>query len=104
MGWQRSGSSRATDAERPDPDPEPDYPYHTETTMGTRLLDSLLMLLTAAAGVGAAYFAGHALSIEHGGWAWLTAGGLVVVAVLVGALTSRRIRGYAREKGEKLNA
>lgn len=71
--------------------------------MGIRFLDSILMLLTAAAGVGAAYFAGHALAIEHPGWAWITAGVLVVVAVFLGALTSRRIRGYARERGETLN-
>ena len=71
--------------------------------MGIRFLDSLLMLLTAAAGVGAAYFAGHALSIDHAGWAWITAGVLVVVAVFIGGITSRRIRGYAREKGEELN-
>jgi hypothetical protein len=71
--------------------------------MGIRFLDSLLMLVTAAAGVGAAYFAGHALSIDHGRWAWITAAALVVVAVFVGALASRRIRGYARDKGEELN-
>ena len=71
--------------------------------MGIRFLDSILMLLTAAAGVGAAYFAGHALSIEHGGWAWMTAGALVVVAVFLGALTSRRVRSYAARKGEELN-
>lgn len=71
--------------------------------MGIRFFDSILMLLTAASGVGAAYFAGHALSVEHGGWAWITAGVLVVVAVFLGALASRRIRGYAREKGEELN-
>ena len=71
--------------------------------MGIRFLDSILMLLTAAAGVGAAYFAGHALSIDHGGWAWITAAALVVVAVFLGAITSRRVRGYARDKGEELN-
>lgn len=71
--------------------------------MGIRFLDSILMLLTAAAGVGAAYFAGHALSVEDGGWAWITAGVLVVVAVFVGAVTSRRVRGYARKKGEDLS-
>jgi hypothetical protein len=71
--------------------------------MGIRFFDSIFMLLTAAAGVGAAYFAGHALAIEDGGWAWITAGVLVVVAVFLGAFTSRRIRGYAREKGEQLN-
>ena len=71
--------------------------------MGIRFSDSILMLLTAAAGVGAAYFAGHALSIDHGSWAWITAAALVVVAVFLGAITSRRIRGYAREKGEELN-
>jgi hypothetical protein len=61
------------------------------------------MLLTAAAGVAAAYFAGHALAIEHPGASWITAGVLVVVAVFLGAVTSRRVRGYAREKGEQLN-
>ena len=71
--------------------------------MGIRFLDSILMLLTASAGVGAAYFAGHALSSDHAGWAWMTAAALVVVAVFLGALTSRRVRGYAREKGEELN-
>ncbi|MFO7894327.1 MAG: hypothetical protein R6U63_11375 [Longimicrobiales bacterium] len=71
--------------------------------MGIRFLDSILMLLTAAAGVGAAYFAGHALSIDHAGWAWITAGGLVVIALFLGAVTSRRVRGYARDKGEELN-
>lgn len=71
--------------------------------MGIRFLDSILMLLTATSGVGAAYFAGHALSIEHGRWAWITAGALVVVAVLIGALTSRRVRGYARTRGEDLD-
>lgn len=71
--------------------------------MGIRLIDSILMLVTAAAGIGAAYFAGHALSIEDGVWAWITAGALVVTAVFLGAITSRRVRGYAREKGEELN-
>lgn len=71
--------------------------------MGIRFVDSILMLLTAAAGVAAAYFAGHALSVEQGSWAWITAAGLVVAAVFLGAVTSRRIRGYAREKGEELH-
>ena len=72
--------------------------------MSIRFLDSILMLLTASAGVGAAYFAGHALSLDHdAGWAWLTAAGLVVAAVFLGAITSRRVRGYAREQGEDLN-
>ena len=72
--------------------------------MGIRFLDSLLVLLTASAGVGAAYFAGHALSLDHdAGWAWITAAALVVAAVFLGAFTSRRIRGYARERGEELN-
>lgn len=71
--------------------------------MGIRFLDAVLMLLTAAAGVGAAYFAGHGLSVEDGGRAWVIAGVLVVVAVFLGALASRRVRGYAREKGEELN-
>ena len=71
--------------------------------MGIRFLDSILMLLTASAGVGAAYFAGHALSIDHGSWAWMVAGGLTVGAVFIGAITSRRIRGYARERDEELN-
>lgn len=71
--------------------------------MGIRFLDSILMLLTASAGVGAAYFAGHALSLDHdAGWAWLTAAGLVVAAVFLGAITSRRVRGYAQKKGEDL--
>jgi hypothetical protein len=72
--------------------------------MGIRFLDSILMLLTGAAGVAAAYFAGHALSIDHGGWAWVTAAVLVVAAVFLGAVASRRIRGYARNGGEELNA
>lgn len=72
--------------------------------MGIRFLDSILMLLTAAAGVGAAYFAGHALSIDQAGWAWITAGALVVIALFLGAVTSRRVRGYARDKGEELNS
>ena len=70
--------------------------------MGIRFLDSILMLLTAASGVGAAYFAGHALSADHAAWAWMVAGGLTVAAVFLGALTSRRVRGYARDRGEEL--
>lgn len=69
--------------------------------MGLRFLDSILMLVTAGAAVASAYFAGHALSVEHGGWAWLTAGALVVVAVGFGALASRRIRDYAGGRGER---
>lgn len=71
--------------------------------MGIRFADSILMLLTAAAGVGAAYFAGHALSVDHAGSAWITAAALVVVALFLGAITSRRVRGYARERGENLH-
>lgn len=72
--------------------------------MGIRFFDSILMLLTASAGVGAAYFAGHAISLDHdAGWAWLTAAGLVVAAVFLGAITSRRVRSYAQKKGEDLN-
>jgi hypothetical protein len=65
--------------------------------MGIRFLDSLLVLLAAACGVLTAYFVGHALSSEHAGWAWMTAAGLLVAAVLLGALTTRRFRSYARE-------
>ena len=73
--------------------------------MGIRFLDSILLLLTACAGVGAAYFAGHALSLDHdAGWAWITAAGLVVAAVFLGATASRRVRGYARNRGEELNS
>ena len=70
--------------------------------MGTRFFDTILMLVTAAAGVGSAYFAGHALSSDHAGWAWITAGGLLAAAVVLGLITSRRVRSYAEARGEDL--
>ena len=63
--------------------------------MGIRFIDSILSLLAVCCVVFSAYFAGHALSSEHGGWAWITAAVLVVLGVALVFLTVRRIRDYA---------
>lgn len=70
--------------------------------MGIRFLDSILVLVAAAAGVFTAYLIGHAIS-AHVSWAWLGAAGSFAVAVALGLIASRRIRSYARSKGETLN-
>ena len=63
--------------------------------MGIRFLDSILALLTACCVVFTAYFVGHALSSEHGEWAWITAAVLAVLGLGLGFVTTRRIHGYA---------
>lgn len=70
--------------------------------MGIRFLDSILTLVAAAAGVLTAYMVGHALS-AHETWAWLAAAGSLAVAVMLGFVVNRRVRSYARGKGEDLN-
>ncbi len=70
--------------------------------MGIRFLDSILVLVAAAAGVFTAYLIGHALS-AHVSWAWLGAAGSFAVAVVLGLIASRRIRSYAQREGEDLN-
>ena len=67
--------------------------------MGIRFLDSILVLVAAAAGVFTAYLIGHALS-AHASWAWVGAAVSFGVAVVLGLVASRRIRGYARRQGE----
>ncbi|MEJ2503177.1 MAG: hypothetical protein P8177_07635 [Gemmatimonadota bacterium] len=62
--------------------------------MGIRFVDSLIMLAAAAVGVFSAYLVGHALSIEHGAWAWIGAALCLVVAAALGALLTRRLRRY----------
>jgi uncharacterized membrane protein YgdD (TMEM256/DUF423 family) len=64
--------------------------------MGLKFIDSILMILAVACGVFAAYFAGHALSAEHPGWAWMTAGVLLLVSAALSFLTIRRLRTYPR--------
>lgn len=71
--------------------------------MGIRFLDSILVLVAAAAGVFTAYLIGHGLS-SHAGWAWPAAGASLAVACLLGFLASRRIRRFASDRGEELNA
>jgi membrane protein implicated in regulation of membrane protease activity len=66
--------------------------------MGIRFLDSILMLLAAAAFVFAAYLVGHALSAEHAGWAWVSAGVTLAASLLLTAFLARRLRGYARRR------
>jgi uncharacterized membrane protein (DUF441 family) len=66
--------------------------------MGIRFVDSILALLTAVCGVLVAYFVGHGLS-EMTAWPWITAGVLLLAAVLLGAVTIRRVRDYAAERG-----
>jgi hypothetical protein len=63
--------------------------------MGIRFIDSLIMLVAVSVGVFSAYLVGHALSSEHGGWAWIGAAICMVVAAALGALLTRRLRGYA---------
>ena len=63
--------------------------------MGIRFIDSILALLAACTVVFSVYFVGHALASEHGEWAWITAGVLLVVGVALGFLTTRRIHDYA---------
>jgi hypothetical protein len=65
--------------------------------MGIRFSDSILSLLAAACGVFTAYFVGHGLS-ERTAWPWITAGVLLILAVLLGAITIRRVRAYARDQ------
>ena len=66
--------------------------------MGIRFIDSLLSLLVAACGVFTAYLVGHALSSDHAGWAWITAGALLLATLLLGAFTVRRIRKYGASR------
>ena len=63
--------------------------------MGIRFIDSILSLLAAACVVFSAYFAGHALSIDHSAWAWITAAVLLVLGIALVFLATRRIRDYA---------
>jgi uncharacterized membrane protein len=67
--------------------------------MGIRLLDSILVFLTATAVVFSAYAIGYALSSEHPGTAWIAAAVLIALGVLLGWLTTRRIRHYAEQHG-----
>ncbi|HSH46930.1 MAG TPA: hypothetical protein VK966_13880 [Longimicrobiales bacterium] len=62
--------------------------------MGIRFSDSILSLIAACCGVFSAYFVGHALSSEHGGWAWITAAVLLALAAALGVITTRRFRSY----------
>jgi hypothetical protein len=70
--------------------------------MGIRFLDSILVLVAAAAGVFTAYLIGHGLS-SHAGWTWPAAGASFAAAFLLGAAAARRIRGYAQDRGERVN-
>ena len=63
--------------------------------MGIRFIDSILSLLAVCCVVFSAYFAGHALSSEHGGWAWMTAAVLLVAGGALVFLAARRLRDYA---------
>ncbi|HUG42099.1 MAG TPA: hypothetical protein VMM12_16645 [Longimicrobiales bacterium] len=72
--------------------------------MGIRFIDSILTLLAASCVVFAAYFVGHALSSEHGGWAWITAAVLVAIGVALGLLTARRLRGFAASRDQRARA
>ena len=57
-----------------------------------KFIDTILILVAAATGVLSSYFAGHAISSEHGAWAWITAAVLLVVALAAGLLAIRRVR------------
>lgn len=70
--------------------------------MGIRFLDSILVLVAAAAGVFTAYLIGHGLS-SHAGWPWPAAAGSLTVAFVLGFVAARRIRSYAGDRGEHLN-
>lgn len=70
--------------------------------MGIRFLDSILVLTAAAAGVFTAYLIGHGLS-SHAGWPWPAAGASFAFAFLLGLVAARRVRSYARDRGEDLN-
>lgn len=63
--------------------------------MGIRFIDSLIMLVATSVGVFSAYLVGHALSSEHSAWAWIGAAICLVVAGALGALLTRRLRGYS---------
>ena len=65
--------------------------------MGIRFIDSILAILAASCVVFAAYFVGHALSSEHGEWAWITAAVLAVLGLVLGFLTTRRLHAYAHQ-------
>lgn len=62
--------------------------------MGIRFLDSILVLVAAAAGVFTAYLIGHGLS-SHDSWPFLAAAASLVAALLLGFAATRRIRSYA---------
>jgi len=62
--------------------------------MGLTFIDSILILVAAGCGVFSAYFVGHALSSDHGGWAWITAAALLALAVILGFVAVRRLRRY----------
>lgn len=72
--------------------------------MGIRFIDSILALVATAAFVFSAYLVGHALSSEHAGWAWASAPVFLLAGAGLGWLTARRIRTYARGRGERLHS
>jgi hypothetical protein len=61
--------------------------------MGIRFIDSILSLVAATFGVLTAYFFGHGLS-EMTTWPWVASGASLVLAVGIGWLVVRRVRGY----------
>lgn len=70
--------------------------------MGMRFLDTILSFVTAAAVVFSAYLVGHALSAGTS-WAWIGAAVLLVIGLVLGWLTTRRVRAYAADRGEPLH-
>lgn len=69
--------------------------------MGIRFLDSILALVSTSMVVFSAYLIGHALSNEHAGWAWIAAPALILAGAALSWFTARRIRAYARQRGER---
>jgi divalent metal cation (Fe/Co/Zn/Cd) transporter len=61
--------------------------------MGIRFIDSILSLVAATFGVLTAYFFGHGLS-EMTAWPWIASGLSLLVAVGLGWVVVRRVRGY----------
>lgn len=70
--------------------------------MGMRFLDSILSLLTAFAVVFSAYLVGHALSAGTS-WAWIGAAVLLVAGLVLGWVTTRRVRAYAANRDGPLH-
>lgn len=65
-----------------------------------RFITSIFLLSTATSGVVSAYFIGHGI-VAGGTWPWVTAGVLLVAAVLFGVVYLRLAKGEVTGRGSE---